>query len=179
MEETWTIVPSEYGPYEVSDLGRVRNATTGFVLPQREAEGYMFVKLSPRGVDRTELGYRRVYKRVSHLVLESFVGPRPECTECRHLNDVRADNRLENLCWGARYENIQDAYDNGRLSHVGERNPSAKLTEAQVIEARTLRAAGWSNKALCDRYGIYGGAVGKAVQGINWRHLNSVAPPVV
>lgn len=46
--------------------------------------------------------------RVHRLVLLAFVGPCPEGMECRHLNGVRADCRLENLAWGTRDENVED-----------------------------------------------------------------------
>ena len=51
-------------------------------------------------------------KRVHRMVLEAFVGPCPEGMQCRHLNDVKNDNRLNNLAWGTRKENSADAIRN-------------------------------------------------------------------
>lgn len=34
--------------------------------------------------------------------------------KCRHLNDIRTDDKLSNLCWGTHGENIRDAVKNGR-----------------------------------------------------------------
>lgn len=45
---------------------------------------------------------------VHHLVLETFVGPRPEGMEARHLNGDYSDNRLQNLAWGTKAQNMQD-----------------------------------------------------------------------
>ncbi len=69
--------------------------------PGVQAKGYLYVNLCfARGNVRTF--------RVHRLVLEAFVGPCPEGMECRHLNGVRADCRLENLIWGTRAENVAD-----------------------------------------------------------------------
>ena len=51
---------------------------------------------------------KRKNKFVHHLVLETFVGPKPECGLARHLNDDGGDNRLVNLCWGTYQENAND-----------------------------------------------------------------------
>lgn len=46
------------------------------------------------------------------VILETFVGPAPEGAVTRHLNDVRTDNRLENLAWGTQQENMDDMKNN-------------------------------------------------------------------
>ena len=46
------------------------------------------------------------------VILETFVGPAPEGAVARHLNDVRTDNRLENLAWGTQQENVDDMLRN-------------------------------------------------------------------
>lgn len=52
-------------------------------------------------------------KRIHRLVAAAFLGPRPDGTEVRHLNGVRADSRPENLAYGTRAENMQDALTHG------------------------------------------------------------------
>lgn len=47
-------------------------------------------------------------KKVHHVILETFVGPRPMNHLARHLNDVACDNRACNLCWGTSLENLAD-----------------------------------------------------------------------
>ncbi|QEY31188.1 hypothetical protein EVJ50_01910 [Synechococcus sp. RSCCF101] len=98
-EEQWRPIPFELG-YEVSDAGNVRNAKTLRVLRQQKT------------------GYKKRYKQVNILkktyqvhclVLSAFVGLRPSpAYEGRHLNGVGSDNRLENLAWGTRRENMED-----------------------------------------------------------------------
>ena len=86
-----------------------------------------------------ELGRRETWF-VHHLVLMAFVGPKPfPEAQGRHLNDIKSDNRLENLAWGTQSENMQDLIRNDKFpSRAGECNSAAKLTQAQVDEIRRL-----------------------------------------
>ena len=52
---------------------------------------------------------KTVRKKVHHLILETFVGPKPNKNSvARHLNDNPLDNRLCNLKWGNQKENSDD-----------------------------------------------------------------------
>ncbi len=53
------------------------------------------------------------WRFVHTLVATAFHGPRPERTECRHLNGDMLDNRAENLVWGSHSENMLDAVRHG------------------------------------------------------------------
>lgn len=55
---------------------------------------------------------------VHQLVLEAFVGPRPEGMEACHWNDVCTDNRLENLRWDTTSANRHDQVRNGRHAYA-------------------------------------------------------------
>lgn len=113
MSENWKDVHGFEGRYEVSDLGRVRSSRTrtstkkGKILRlQTTTGGYLRAYLYQ--------GNRKyAYKRVHHLVLESFVGARPEGMESLHINGNETDNRKENLRWGTRSENTKDQVRHG------------------------------------------------------------------
>lgn len=107
---------------------------------------YIFVELRRDGH-----GYNIFVHR---LVLMTFVGPRPDGQECRHLNGDRTDNRLTNLVWGTRIENMQDRKRHG-TDDAGERGTRAKLTNDQVREIRRRYAAGGvTQTALAAEYGL-------------------------
>ena len=53
-------------------------------------------------------------KPVHQLVMLAFVGPAPEGMEVRHLNGNPTDNRLINLKYGTRRENILDYIYQGK-----------------------------------------------------------------
>lgn len=117
--ENWRDVPGHEGGYQVSDAGRVRS------LPRRVrvvAHGTEATRASPGRVLRpgtTRSGHVSVAigkgnsRLVHQLVLEAFVGPRPEGCEVLHLNHRPADNRLENLRYGSRSENLKMDYASG------------------------------------------------------------------
>lgn len=119
LGERWLPIEGFVGSYEVSDLGRVRslprtvprgNGTypvRGRILKFRwDEHGRPAVMLHGPG------GYeRQVF--VHHLVLEVFVGPRPDGLECCHFNDDPTDNRLENLRWDTKAANAHDKVRNG------------------------------------------------------------------
>ena len=106
-------------------------------------------------------------KKVHRLVMEAFVGPCPDGMECRHLNGNSRDNRLENLKWGTKAENIEDTLRHGHTTR-GERHPMVKLTESQV---REIRAAGGKQREIAERYGVTQSNVSYIKRGASWGHV--------
>ena len=107
------------GFYEISNLGRVRGVSRSIamrdgrtytkeslVLKEQWGRGYATVRLRKPGVQQAI--------RIHREVLKAFVGPCPPGMEACHNNDVRQDNRLENLRWDTRSANHIDAVSNGR-----------------------------------------------------------------
>jgi len=120
QKETWKPIPGFEGKYEVSDLGRVKSLPRtiqrgghnyrirGQILKQTpDKAGRLLVGLYPGSVRRGKLHF------VHRLVLEAFVGPRPEGMVCCHHNDVSTDNRLCNLRWDTMSANNYDKVRNG------------------------------------------------------------------
>src|SRR3990172_10751871 len=54
-----------------------------------------------------------VLRRTHHLVLETFVGPRPKNYLGRHLDGNTANNTLANLAWSTHSENALDRRRHG------------------------------------------------------------------
>lgn len=102
--EEWRPVIGHH-PYMVSSHGRVRGL-----------KGQLMKGIPNKGGRRAiRLGGRCGPRRYIHqLVLEAFVGPAGPGQECLHANDVASDNRVENLRWGTRTENLYDAVRNGK-----------------------------------------------------------------
>jgi len=124
MQEIWKAVPGYEGKYEVSNLGRVNSFVkykAGLILkPGRMPSGHLSVALG-RGHSRC----------VHELVLLAFIGAPLPKHECRHLNGNPADNRLENLKWGTRSENILDAVAHGTWMTPGRLAGGAKGRDAR------------------------------------------------
>lgn len=54
---------------------------------------------------------------------------------------------------------------------LGEKNPAAKMTAAQVLEIRALHASGWTRKAIGDKFGRHPNYIALIVRGRRWQHL--------
>lgn len=110
-------------------------------------------------------------RMVHRLILETFVGPRPQGMECRHLDGNPANNHLTNLCWGTRDENFADRVRLGESSK-GEDHHSAKLTAEKVVAMRREYAAGGiTYQQLADKYGVIRQTAEKAVTRVTWKHV--------
>lgn len=133
MNERWLPVVGDFNIYEVSDLGRVRSIDR--VTPYRNTTRFFKGKILSPGTDTSGTSNgrhfvmlftasgtpRRVNRKVHHLVLEAFVGPRPEGMECLHWDDNPSNNRLENLRWGTHSENTMDSIRNGTHNSFARR----------------------------------------------------------
>lgn len=169
-EEIWRPVVRFEGWYEVSNLCRVRRvkpssgARVGYILKTFiDRGGYPVVYLSKNG---------KVKEICVHiLMLEAFVGPRPEGCECNHKNGDLLDNRIENLEWVTHKENVQHAH---RVlgKHRGENHCNAKLTEKKVLRIRELHETGkYTQKELGKMSGCSDVNVGSIVRRRTWKHI--------
>jgi len=115
--DMWKPVPGYEGYYEVSSLGKVRSldriSSHGRRLKGRvlaatpNDDGYPIVNLARDGAKRVRM--------VHVLVLEAFVGPRPEGLEGCHGNGDPQDNRVTNLRWDTHHENMLDGARHGTM----------------------------------------------------------------
>lgn len=166
--ERWLPVVGYGGRYEVSDQGRVRvlftkvgplNPPRMIGLKRRKGTGYRRVTLYNSDGARRDLFVHRV-------VLDAFVGPRPEGLVCRHLNGP-PDCRLVNLKWDTQKANAADTLDHGTRCR-GERQGSAKLTEANVREIRRTWVNGETQRAFALRFGVGLTTIKRVITGAHW-----------
>lgn len=153
MKEIIKAIPGWNG-YHVSDQGKVYSqwvqshvkGNRGLVsslskemreMTQVEANGRMQVNLCFEGKRKTF--------RVHHLVLITFVGPRPRNMEACHFPDGSTkNNKLNNLRWDTKKANYSDRIHHG-TTNDGERNGGSRLIESQVIQILDMRK---QNKTL-------------------------------
>lgn len=127
VSEQWKPVVGFEGLYEVSDHGNVkslartvmqRNGTRKYRVPEKlltvrtGSAGYPQVVLSREG------GKRQIPNHV--LVLEAFVGPRPEGHHACHWDDIKTNNHVSNLRWGTLSDNAKDSIRNGTNRWAGK-----------------------------------------------------------
>ena len=152
MTEIWKTVPYDSN-YEVSDLGRVRSVDR--VVPRKSSSMRLNGRIlkpwaGSSGYLQVYLSNRRVMM-VHHLVLDTFVGDRPEGLEGRHKNGKMHDNRSSNLDWSTHSVNIRNREVHGTdwqrsKTHCPRKHP---LKEPNLV-ASNLRS-GYRLCLACNR----------------------------
>ena len=123
MNEIWKDIPGYEGKYQASTEGRIRsldyevncrNPYTGDLF-KRTINGRVLRpgKFCKCGHLSVILGHGTSGKPVHQLIMRTFVGEPPLGMEVLHINGNPKDNRLENLRYGTRTENILDVYKQG------------------------------------------------------------------
>ncbi len=175
MIERWADVSWSKGLYQVSTSGDVKSLPR--VVTMVDGRRYRvrggILKKQPNGRYRQVtlcIDGAHVYPLVHRLVLEAFVGPCPPGMECRHLNGRRDDNRLVNLTWGTKDEQINDKRCHGTLG-LGERNGNSCLTVDLVVDIRARHSLGESMRQIAKSLRIDKGTVKQVVSRITWKHV--------
>jgi hypothetical protein len=83
------------------------------------------------------------------LVLEAFVGPRPDGAYGLHWDDDPSNNRVENLRWGTPSENMYDKVRNGR--HHNAEKTACKYGHPLTGENLTIDTLGKRVCRTCQR----------------------------
>lgn len=131
-KEIWKPIVGYEGLYEVSNKGRIRSLPFKYSqckilkLVPRE-NGYLFLTLSKNRVQKAHSVHR--------LVAMAFI-PNPEKKPTvNHKNEIRTDNRVENLEWATYYE--QNHY--GTRSQKAKRSLKRTYNTPQMKEMFSLR----------------------------------------
>ena len=158
MSSTWTAAIGYEGIYEVSSDGEVRNMFGKVLKPWLSSRGYPALKLWKNKK------YFHCY--VHTLVIESFVGIRPEGLEVNHINGIKSDNRVSNLEWISSSENHKHAYNIGiHVAPHGSRHYRSKLNEKKV---REIRKSDESCKSLAVKFKVSACTISQVKTGKSW-----------
>lgn len=132
-------------------------------VPRRRAEhrtppGYLQI--------RAVIGAKRVCALAHRLIWHYFFGSIPAGMIINHKNGIKDDNRPENLEIVTYAENMCHAYQINACNQDGERNPSAKLSNAEVEEIRSLYSTGrYYQKDLAEKYEVSFQTISKIIRG--------------
>lgn len=163
MEE-WRDVPGYEGYYQVSNLGQVRSLTrtvkgrngflkpaTGKILKYALRKGYPFVRLS-------KLNCAKMCS-IHRLVWEAFNGPIPEGMQVNHINEVKTDNRLENL-------NLLTPFGNHMWGTCVQRAAKSKSKPVNQYNLDGSFVKTWSSmREAADKLGLSRGHISSCCKG--------------
>lgn len=177
-------IPGYDGFYRISDRGDVFSChVRGFAdrrgkwkrrKPDVVYDGHFQITLSLRGETR------RFY--VHALVLITFVGPRPEGMQCRHLDGNPANNYVLNLEWNTQTVNQRDRDKHGTRN---ARSPKAraalekrrmegtwaKLDADKVRMVRRLSSLGWTAIEIAEWADVHYQTIRAVLTGRRWSHV--------
>lgn len=157
----------------------------GYSMQYATEQGEIFSERSgalQRKPMRLHNGYYRVNLRddsypaktcvvpVHRIILETFVGKRPDGCVCRHLNGNPLDNRLSNICWGTPKENAQDSLRHGTAVclRFGEDACASKLSLDDVKTIIEMYRRGHRQKDIADVFSISQHHVSDIINGKTW-----------
>lgn len=153
--------------YYVSEIGMVYSFASGKFLKGYRHNGYLNFDLYVGA---------GIVKISQHRILAECFIPNPQNLPLvRHLNDNRYDVRLENLAWGTKGDNMDDAVSNGLLktrpAPIGEKNARSKLTESDVKVIKYEILNGVPIKDIAEKYGVCRASIYCIREGKNWGHV--------
>lgn len=136
--EIWRDIIGYEGLYQISNFGRVRSLDRVekcrdgklrkrkgiiIILHKNTRGGYLIVTLSKHGVHKTF--------QVHRLEWEMFYGPIPEDMQVNHINEIKTDNRLENLNLMTPKENSNWGTHTDRVAISQRNRPDTSKTVLQ------------------------------------------------
>lgn len=165
MEEQWKKI-NDYPNYSVSSTGKVRNDVTGKILKSGDRVGYNLIVLCKNGIPKSY--------RVHRIVAKHYI-PNPENKEeVNHINGIKNDNRVENLEWSTRKDNMEHAIETGLMNQDGEDNHCSKLTKEDVLYIRKNYIKGhheFSQAALSRKFNVSHSNISKIILQKTWTHI--------
>lgn len=176
-QEIWKDVIGYEGWYQVSSLGNVRSLPRmvrgRFNNSMRKPGKTLGIHPNSKGYATVSLGHGRGNSKsikLHRLVLTHFKSNPHNYPEINHIDGNKLNNRVENLEWCNRKQNIAHAVKNELMYTRRGSECSRKLTEAQAQFIKDNRGI-IPKRELMERFNIKYATVTSIQCGYSWKHL--------
>lgn len=180
MSENWKLIRNS-NCYEVSDLGNVRSIASTMI--RKDGKKYTLKsQIMKQFVSKN--GYCIVpFKRdinakktVHRLVMEAFCPvENMENLDVNHIDGNKENNKLSNLEWCTKNENMSHAREIGLWkpeNRKGEKHPMHTLTEKEVKEIKKLLLSKkYKQYEIAEMYNVSGTTISEIKTGRKWKHI--------
>lgn len=150
--------------YIVYPSGNIYNLHGHLMIGAVGRDGYSHVIVNGKNHDK------------HRIVAETFIENENNYEQVNHKNGIKTDNRIENLEWCTRSQNLIHAYNNGlEKPRHGEDNANHKLTteDVQYIRKHYIKSdREYGATALGRKYGVNKSIILNVTNHKTWRHVN-------
>ncbi len=165
--EIWKPVVGYEGHYEVSNLGRVRSVPK-VLSPWTNNSEYQYVTLKVAGINDGKKRNRSVHS----LVAEAFVENPEGLREVNHKNEIKDDNRSDNLEWATRQYNCNYGERTEKFRETHRRNGKMNKAVIQRTMDGEFIARHRSMKDAAEAIGGTASCISNVIAGRNSHHMN-------
>lgn len=181
-EEVWKDIKGYEGVYQVSNMGRVKSLDrlveykNGKNVPKKGR--FLKPDIGKSNYGRVTLrdGEKSNRSFVHRLVALEFLGNPFEGkvlkgkTEVNHMDGNTFNNKLTNLEWVTKEENMLHARENGFTAH-GSINGRAILDDRDISVVRRLYDKGVTQQVLSEAYGVSRANISNIVNVKTWKRI--------
>ena len=183
--EIWKEIPNTKSCFAISSLGRVcslshltKGGNNDYYTKQHllthsvNKGGYIRYRLSlNNGVNQTKLAHR--------LVAEAFIPNPNNLPFVDHIDGCRTNNRVENLRWCTRSENMLNPITRERNSNARKNKPAKNRRPIVQLNGDELIATYCSIQSACDIMNLSSGTISSCCKnpkstyrGFKWMYLS-------